>query len=191
MIKRANARKSERFMDFQELVDANHAALYRFALSLTKSEDRAADLVQETFYRWAAKGQELRDPSRAKSWLFTTLYREFIRAHRHESLFAQVDLSDVPEGITDVNLIPDEVDSAAVREILFSFEEIYRAPLVLFYLNQLSYRKIAETLGIPIGTVMSRISRGKARLRRRLSQEQNCCPPRKIIPMFHSNKPAK
>ena len=93
--------------------------------------------------------------------------------------------------MTDVNLIPDQVDSAAVREILFSFEEIYRAPLVLFYLNQLSYRKIAETLGIPIGTVMSRISRGKARLRRRLSQEQNCCEPRKIIPMFHSNKPAK
>jgi len=61
----------------------------------------------------------------------------------------------------------------------------------LFYLNQLSYREIAKTLGIPIGTVMSRISRGKARLRRRLSQEQNCCPPRKVIPMFHSNKPAK
>ena len=178
-------------MDFQELVDANHAALYRFALSLTKSQDRAADVVQQTFYRWAAKGQELRDPSKAKSWLFTTLYREFIRVHRHESLFAQVDLSDVPEGITDVDLIPDEVDSAAVREILFSFEEIYRAPLVLFYLNQLSYREIAKTLGIPIGTVMSRISRGKARLRRRLSQEQNCCPPHKVIPMFYSNKPAK
>ena len=178
-------------MDFQELVDANHTALYRFALSLTKSEDRAADLVQQTFYRWAAKGQELRDPSRAKSWLFTTLYREFIKAHHQESLFAQVDLSEVPEAITDVDLIPDEVDSAAVREILFSFEEIYRAPLVLFYLNQLSYREIAKTLGIPIGTVMSRISRGKARLRRRLSQEQNCCPPRKIIPMFPSIRPAK
>ena len=178
-------------MDFQELVDANHTALYRFALSLTKSQDRAADLVQQTFYRWAAKGQELRDPSRAKSWLFTTLYREVIKAHHQESLFAQVDLSEVPEAITDVDLIPDEVDSAAVREILFSFEEIYRAPLVLFYLNQLSYREIAKTLGIPIGTVMSRISRGKARLRRRLSQEQNCCPPRKVIPMFHSNKPAK
>jgi len=178
-------------MDFQELVDANHGALYRFALSLTKSEDRAADLVQQTFYRWAAKGKELRDPSRAKSWLFTTLYREFIKARHHESLFAQVDLSDVPEGITDVDLIPEEVDSAAVREILFSFEEIYRAPLVLFYLNQLSYREIAEALGIPIGTVMSRISRGKARLRRCLSQVQTCCPPRKVIPMFHGNQPAK
>jgi RNA polymerase sigma-70 factor (ECF subfamily) len=74
-------------MDFGELVDANHAALYRFALSLTKSEDQAADLVQQTFYRWAAKGQELRDPSRAKSWLFTTLYREFIKARRHDRFF--------------------------------------------------------------------------------------------------------
>ena len=179
-------------MDFGELVDANQAALYRFALSLTKSEDRAADLVQQTFYRWAAKGQELRDPSRAKSWLFTTLYREFIKARRHESLFPQVDLSDVPEAITDVNLIPDEVDSAAVREILFAFEEIYRAPLVLFYLNQLSYREIAETRGIPLGTVMSRISRGKARLRRCLSEVQTRCTTRKVIPMFHGKiKPAK
>jgi sigma-70-like protein len=46
-------------MDFRELVDANRAALYRFALSLTKSGDQAADLVQQTFYRWVAKGQEL------------------------------------------------------------------------------------------------------------------------------------
>ena len=66
-------------MDFQELADANHAALYRFALSLTKSEDQAADLVQQTFYRWAAKGQALRDPSRAKSWLFTTLTANSLR----------------------------------------------------------------------------------------------------------------
>ena len=102
--------------------------------------------MQQTFYCWAANGQELRNPSRAKSWLFTTLYREFIKARHHESLFAQVDLSDVPEGNTDVDLIPEEVDSAAVREILFSFEEIYRAPLVLFYLNQLSYREIARQL---------------------------------------------
>ena len=78
--------------------------------------------MQQTFYRWAAKRQELRDPSRAKSWLFTALYREFIKARRHESLLRQVDLSDVPEAIRDVNLIADEVDSAAVREILFAFD---------------------------------------------------------------------
>jgi len=172
-------------MDFQELVDANHAALYRFALSLTKSEDQAADLVQQTFYRWAAKGQELRDPSKAKSWLFTTLYRENTKVRRHEALLQQVALSEVPETITEVSSIPDEVDAAAVREILFAFEEIYRAPLVLFYLNQLSYREIAETLGIPVGTVMSRISRGKARLRRCLSEVQARHPTHKVIPMFH------
>ena len=96
-----------------------------------------------------------------------------------------------PHKTAEKHLIPDEVDSAAVREILLAFEEIYRAPLVLFYLNQLSYREIAETLGIPVGTVMSRISRGKARLRRCLSQFQTGCPTRKVIPMSHGNKSAK
>jgi RNA polymerase sigma factor (sigma-70 family) len=170
------------FMDFDALVDANYAALFRFALSLTKNEDQAADLVQQTFYRWATKSHQLREPSRAQSWLFTTLYHEFISVCRHQHFVRQVELDDLPEEATDADFIANKLDGVLVREALFSLDEIYRAPLALFYLSELSYCEIAEALSIPIGTVMSRISRGKALLRRLLVQTQ-LCPVRKVIPI--------
>ena len=61
--------------DFEQLVDAHYTALYRFAFSLAKNEMDAADLTQQTFYIWAEKGHELRDAAKAKTWLFTTIYR--------------------------------------------------------------------------------------------------------------------
>ena len=60
-------------VDFEQLVDQQYAPLYRFALSLAKSEADAADLTQQTFFLWASKGDQLRDSSKAKAWLFTTL----------------------------------------------------------------------------------------------------------------------
>jgi RNA polymerase sigma factor (sigma-70 family) len=170
-------------MDFDALVDANYAALYRFGLSLTKSEDQAADLVQQTFYRWATKSHQLRDPAGAQSWLFTTLYHEFISICRYERFVRRVELDDLPEESSDADFITNELDGVLVREALLSLEDIYRAPLALFYLSELSYCEIAEALSIPIGTVMSRISRGKALLRRLLVQTQ-LCPVRKVIPIL-------
>src|SRR5260370_37391009 len=83
--------------DFEQLVDAHYAALYRFALSLAKNEMDAADLTQQTFYIWAEKGRDLRDPGKAKSWLFTTLYREFLGGRGHERRFPKDLLWGTPE----------------------------------------------------------------------------------------------
>ena len=84
-------------VNFEQLVDAQYAGLYRFAYSLAKNEMQAADLTQQTFYIWATKGQKLRDTSKAKTWLFTTLYREFLGGRRHETRFPKVGLDDAPE----------------------------------------------------------------------------------------------
>ena len=65
---------------FPQLVETYYAALYRFALSLAKNSSDAGDLTQQTFFVWATKGGSLRDDSKVKSWLFTTLYREFLRS---------------------------------------------------------------------------------------------------------------
>lgn len=156
---------------FTEIVGAYYASLYRFALSLARSEADACDLVQQTFFIWGTKGSTLRDRSKAKTWLFTTLYREFLRGRRHRA--RSTSLEDLPLAAQD---IADEdvdrvrrLDAATALSALQEIDETFRAPLTLFYLDDLSYQEIADTLDVPIGTVMSRLSRGKALLRRALA----------------------
>ncbi len=158
--------------DFQQLVDQYYAPLYRFALTLAKSEADAADLTQQTFFLWASKGDQLRDRSKAKSWLFTTLYREFLSRRRHELHFPKVELDDVRE--EEMSILPNvnAFDSATVLHALREVDEPFCAPLTLFYLEQFSYQDIADMLEVPIGTVMSRLSRGKALLRQRLLSKE-------------------
>lgn len=159
---------------FTRLVDAHYTGLYRFALSLAKNSADAGDLVQQTFFIWATKGHGLRETAKAKSWLFTTLYREFLRGRRRDS--RATSLEELPPGEADV--AAEEVDrvarmdAASVVAALRSVDEVFRAPLTLFYLEDLSYHEIAETLDVPIGTVMSRLSRGKAQLRAALASEE-------------------
>ena len=155
-------------LSFENVVNAHYEPLYRFALSLSRSEADAGDLVQQTFYRWATKGGQLRDRSKVKSWLFTTLYREFLGQRRHEDKFPQVEIStEDGRELAAESPSPDKhLDGAGVMSALQRLDETYRAPLALFYLEEHSYREIAEILEIPIGTVMSRISRGKELLRK-------------------------
>lgn len=156
---------------FTQLVDAYYAALYRFALSLTRSEADACDLTQQTFYVWATKGQALRDVTKVKSWLFTTLYRDFLRGRRRGERITAMETLPAEEA-EPVSLTPDAVaalDADLVLAALQDVDEVFRAPLTLFYLEELSYQEIAETLEVPIGTVMSRLSRGKSQLRARLA----------------------
>ena len=158
---------------FPELVETYYAALYRFALSLTRSPADASDLTQQTFFIWATKGEALREIAKAKSWLFTTLYREFLRTRRRDSRISSLeDLSpaeqDPPDQDSDVIA---KMDAQLVMESLQEVDPAFRDPLTLFYLQDLSYTEIAEILGVPIGTVMSRLSRGKTHLRARLAEK--------------------
>jgi RNA polymerase sigma factor (sigma-70 family) len=157
-------------LDFEKLVEDYYMPLYRFALSLSRKESDAADLTQQTFYLWASKGHQLRDTSKVKTWLFTSLYREFLGRKRQQDRF--VEAENNAEAISAQTVpasIVNQLDGDIVQRALFALEEIYRAPLTLFYLQQHSYKEIAETLQVPIGTVMSRISRGKEQLRKALA----------------------
>lgn len=146
--------------------------LYRFALSLSREPCDAADLTQQTFLLWAAKGHQLREQSKVKTWLFTTLYREFLRCARKRDQQLDCDRETQFSEVQSPPTGADQLDGDAVVHALLELEEIYRAPLSLFYLQQHSYKEIAETLDLPVGTVMSRISRGKARLRKQLMDGQ-------------------
>lgn len=160
---------SETEIDYEHVVTAHHESLYRFAFSLAGNSDDASELTQETYVRLLNKGSQLRDRSRVKSWLFTTLYRIFLGWKRRQRRFPHIEILSIENELPPLcPEMPDEMDGETAMDVVLELEEHFRVPLVLFYLQCLSYREIAEMLEVPIGTVMSRLSRGKALLRQRL-----------------------
>jgi RNA polymerase sigma-70 factor, ECF subfamily len=168
---------------FQRLVDTWYDPLYRFALSLARNGDEALDLTQQTFARWAQKGHGLKDTTKAKSWLFTVLYREFINTRRHQHREStSLDENRFEELPAEEKPLDSAIDGQSALAALQQIDPAFRAPLVLFYLENHSYREIAAILDVPIGTVMSRISRGKEQLRARLNATSRQ-PTAQVIPL--------
>ncbi|MCX8090103.1 MAG: RNA polymerase sigma factor [Verrucomicrobiae bacterium] len=161
-----------RELDFEGVVTRYYESLYQFAYSLTRSEADACDLTQQTFYIWATKGHQLRDPARVKTWLFTTLHRQFLETRRRQQRFAHESLEDLEVELPA--LTPEAVsslDSAQVLRALAQVDEIFQAPVALFYLEDCPYKDIAEILGVPLGTVKSRIARGLMQLQKILADD--------------------
>jgi RNA polymerase sigma-70 factor (ECF subfamily) len=158
-------------LEFETLVEKYQTALYRFALSLTRNETDACDLVQETFYIWAAKGHQLADPAKAKTWLFTTLHREFLAGRRRVVRFPHHELEEVNAELPLVlPSLSSAVDAETLLECLDRMDEVFRGPVALFYLEDYSYPEIAEILEVPLGTVKSRIARGVLQLQKMLCE---------------------
>lgn len=154
---------------FENIVNTYYQPLYRFALSLAGGESAACDLTQETFRRLASKGDQLRDASKVKTWLFTTLYRQFLRDHKEQRRLQPLEFVEAQEhSAAAAPECENTIDGQTVRCALLELDETFRAPLSLFYLQEHSYKEIAEILNIPMGTVMSRIARGRDLLRHRL-----------------------
>src|SRR5437867_10190131 len=122
--------------DFEQIVSQYYEPLYRFALSLTRREDDARDLTQQTFYIWATKGHQLRDQSKVKSWLFTSLHREFLNIRKKAVRFPHVELSDAIEDLPTLSReMVSTLDAARVIEFLGQVREPYQAALSLFYIE--------------------------------------------------------
>jgi RNA polymerase sigma-70 factor (ECF subfamily) len=158
--------------DFAQIVAQYYEPLYRFAFSLTRAEPDAKDLTQQTFYIWAAKGHQLRDVSKVKTWLFTALRREFLNIRKKCSRLDYSELSDEDQNIACVS--PDLVnslDAVRVVELLQHVNEPYRSAVALFYMEDFSYQEMVGILEVPIGTVQSRISRGVGKLQRLMFRE--------------------
>jgi RNA polymerase sigma-70 factor, ECF subfamily len=153
-------------LNLDSIVSEFYASLYRFALSLARNESEAADLTQQTFFILAQHSHQIRDISKIKCWLFTTLRREFLRNARQQSNHPEVEfLPDHHDSPVVDAAAMRLVDARTVLDALKKVDETYRTALELFYLGELSYKEIAAILEIPIGTVMSRLSRGKEQLK--------------------------
>ena len=152
-------------LEFESAVGRFYQPLYQFAFSLTRSEADACDLTQQAFYVLATKGYQLRDVSKMKTWLFTTLHREFLETRRRQTRFPHFELSLVDAELPQVTTnVVNRMDSGQVVEALAQVDESFKAALSLFYLEDYSYKEIADILEVPIGTVKSRLSRGIAQL---------------------------
>jgi RNA polymerase sigma-70 factor, ECF subfamily len=150
------------------LVEEHSDMLYRYAYRLSGNVSDAQDLTQETFCKAFAQFGQLRDPQRAKSWLFSILrnaYLHRLRSDRQRKHVSLDEVGDVPETYSDD--LPD-IDPQELQEALNELPEVFRTPIILYYFEDFSYRDIADQMELPIGTVMSRLARAKAFLRQRL-----------------------
>src|SRR5919197_1666297 len=158
-------------------------ALYRTALRMTRSEADAEDLVQETYIRALRFREQFTPGTNLKAWLFRILTNTFINTYRKRARAPETtELDDVDEFSLYRRMSEeraassspdpereflDGIVSSEVKEALADLPEKFRAT-VLLDVEGFSYKEIAEMLGVPIGTVMSRLHRGRKFLQRRL-----------------------
>lgn len=149
------------------LVDEHYELLYRFAYRLSGSGADAEDLVQQTFLTAHRKLDQLREPEKARAWLIAVVRNVYRKSLRRDRPLPFSSLDQAPEP-TDHREIDRTIDSESVQAALNELPEEFRTPLILFYFEDFSYKQVAELLEVPIGTVMSRMSRAKGHLRQRL-----------------------
>ncbi len=158
-------------------------ALYRTALRMTRAEADAEDLVQETYIRAFRFRDQFTPGTNLKAWLFRILTNTFINTYRRKAAQPEfTELEDVDEFSLYKRMSDLRTSSAApnpeqefldgivdseVKDALAALPEKFRTT-VLLDVEGFSYKEIAETLGIPIGTVMSRLHRGRKFLQKRL-----------------------
>lgn len=156
-----------------QLIDAHYEALYRYAYRLSGSAADAEDLTQEAFGKALARLAQLREPDRVKAWLYRILRNGYLRRVRDERRHRVIPLDavgDLPERPGDE---APEIDPARLQVALNDLDEAFRTPLILYYFEDFSYRDIADQMDLPIGTVMSRLARGKAYLRSQLAPPES------------------
>jgi RNA polymerase sigma-70 factor (ECF subfamily) len=163
-------------IDLSALIVAHHAALYRYAYRLCGCAAEAEDLTQQSFLIAQRKLHQLREADRAGAWLFAIVRSCFLKSLRRQrpataaALNLEVDQFAGPSPAVDI------IDREQLAAALAELPDDFRLVVLMFYFEDLSYQQIAEQLEIPIGTVMSRLSRAKGHLRKRLSDDHPVSP---------------
>lgn len=155
--------------ELRTLVAEHYTAVYRYAFRLCGNAADAEDVTQQTFLRAQRAIDQLRDAGRADRWLLKIARNEFLRRKTAAAPASLMD--DPPMGPASGN---DEAEE--VQRALGGLSDEYRLPVLLFYFEDLSYREIAAELAIPIGTVMSRLSRARMHLREQLVRQESAGP---------------
>lgn len=155
---------------FAEWVKQYQSFLYRAAWALSGERGAAQDLVQETFVlAWRARKQ-LREGVAVQAWLYQILRREAMRVWREREPWEVWDDAHC-EGVADDRVQVDlRID---LLNAIQALNPVHREILVPFYLADMSYEQLAAAMNIPVGTVMSRLSRARRALRQLLEEEES------------------
>jgi RNA polymerase sigma-70 factor (ECF subfamily) len=155
--------------------------VYRFALSLTRDPSDAEDIVQETYLRAYRSWHTFQLGSDARRWLFTICRNAFLRSRERQRFEVEVEDGDA-EAIAAARIHQQMVDDgtdrlltrvdlgAALTKALSELDEPFRSAVVLVDVEDQSYETAAEVLGVPIGTVRSRLFRGRRQLQEKLRE---------------------
>lgn len=144
--------------------------LRRYARALTGDRNAADDLVQDTLERAWGKLHLWRGGSDMRAWLFSIMHNTFInhiRKSRLDTVSMGEDALDVPARATQEDSLHMRDLASAIGQLPFDYREV----ILLIGLEQMSYEEVAQVLSIPMGTVMSRLSRGRERLRALMAGE--------------------
>jgi RNA polymerase sigma-70 factor (ECF subfamily) len=168
--------RADRRAQFEQEALVHLDALYGFALKLTRARDDAEDLVSDTMLRAFDRWEQYQLGTNVRAWLFTILYHTFVSRKRRIDA-REVQLPEDPEGWSAYEAVGESdpegkfydsfIDEEVTREI-DRLPEDYRTAVVLSDIQGLRYAEIAEILGIPEGTVKSRLFRGRRILQKRL-----------------------
>lgn len=154
--------------DFKEGVQSAIPALRRYARALTHDADVADDLVQDTLVR-ALRSEHLFNGGELRSWLYTiltNLNRNRLRSLARRPTITVIGDNDAPDASGP------EAGGRDIERALAALVEEQRTALLLVVLEGLSYRDVAEIQGVPIGTVMSRVSRARQQIRAYLDDDR-------------------
>ena len=151
--------------------------LYKSAIRMCGNPENAQDLVQETLYAAIKHFDQLKDPEKTKSWMFSILRNLFLREIEKTKKHAEIEFDSICDKLSgehniEAEFLRSELKSS-ICDALNTLEEKLRLPLTKFFFDGLSYKEISNCLNIPIGTVMSRIARAKVYLKKELSRSDS------------------
>jgi RNA polymerase sigma-70 factor (ECF subfamily) len=167
---------------FNSLIDEQIPRLRRYARALTRNPGRADDLVQDTLLRALAKQHLWQPDTNLRAWLFTLMHNQYVNDVRRSAREGQtVEIDTMSNGLTATTDPTASRQLHELRRALAQLPDEQREAILLVGLEGLSYAETAAILAVPVGTVRSRLSRGRDNLRRLMDMPERS--PSNIAPL--------
>lgn len=152
--------------EFVKLIDENKLSMYKLARSILKNDSQAEDALSESILKAYKNKDKIKDVNNFKPWIMKILANECYNLIRKNKRFELID------NLESLNLIHMDKSINNLKEIVEKLNKEYSSVIVLYYYEDMSIKQISDILNIPEGTVKSRLSRAKSKLRVLLNNEE-------------------